>query len=88
MGSYSETIEFDHCECDDPVPDPIRYELPDGSAVELEGCDNCGGLMDWDRSASLPDRDYSTPPSWGQNRQIQFAGARLRMALKSRDTDG
>lgn len=40
--------EFDACDCESPAADPVRYEFPDGTHVDMKGCLHCGGLIEWD----------------------------------------
>jgi len=40
-------IHFGECQCDDPVPDPVRYELPDETVVDMRACAECGELIEW-----------------------------------------
>lgn len=44
----SDIVSFDNCDCGSPIPDPLVYELPDGSGVGIVGCQQCGGAIDWD----------------------------------------
>lgn len=42
-----EPLTFDDCVCDDGVPNPIGYALPDGPTIEMVACEECGELIEW-----------------------------------------
>lgn len=46
-----EPIQFDKCTCESPAGDPVVYELPDNSRVEIVACVECGGAIEWDTKA-------------------------------------
>lgn len=47
IGKHNNIEEFDECDCESPAGDPVRYEFPDAESVEMVGCLECGGLVEW-----------------------------------------
>jgi hypothetical protein len=43
-----DALEFNTCTCDDPLPDPMAYKLPDNEYVGMVACSRCNGIIDWE----------------------------------------
>lgn len=48
MGQHENVESFYQCECESPVCDPVRYDFPGGESIEMVGCLDCGGLVEWE----------------------------------------
>jgi hypothetical protein len=43
-----ETIELGECDCDQPLRDTLRFELPESEEIVVVACSKCGGLVEYE----------------------------------------